>query len=332
MRHFGRRWQRFWFEPESTASLAILRIAVGFLSFAWALALLPDLYAFFSAHGVEPVPPGHLAAGSWGVLNFFPGYSVALVLYAAMLVASLCLLVGYRTRWASLVVFVAIISFENRAPSIWNSGDGLLRILTFLLMLAPAGESLSIDRWRTNRQQFWEFPRRAPWAMRLIQVQISVLYLSSVWLKLHGPEWRDGTAVSYAIRLQDFQRFALPHLLSHSLLFSSLMTYWTLAVELMIGILVWNRAARPLVLFLGVALHLGLDFNLRLGFFSEAILVSYLAFLSPVAAERGIVAVRYRTRGGLARVQTLPTGLASPVASWARRNWLGGATKDGEPG
>ena len=56
-------------------------------------------------------------------------------------------------------------------------------------------------------------------------------------------------------RLEDFQRYPLPAVFSHSPFFSSVMTYWTLAVELMVGILVWNRAARPLVLTLGVALH-----------------------------------------------------------------------------
>ena len=110
------------------------------------------------------------------------------------------------------------------------------------------------------------------------------------------------------------------------------MTYWTLAVELMIGILVWNRSARPLVLALGVALHLGLDFNLRLGFFSETIIVSYLAFLSPAVAELGILAVRDRARGGLVRARTLTPSVSVPVARWARWERLGGAPKDGEPG
>ncbi len=209
-----------------------------------------------------------------------------------MLAASLCLIVGFRTRLASVLVFVGVVSFEHRTPSIFNSGDGLLRNVLFFLMLAPAGASLSVDRLRQARDRFWEFPSRAPWALRLIQIQISVVYISSVWLKLHGPDWRNGTAVSYAARLQDFQRFVLPHALTHSLLFSSVMTYCTLAIELMIGILVWNRAARPLVLGLGVSLHFGLGFDLRLGFFSEIMVASYLAFLSPAMGERVVLAVR----------------------------------------
>src|SRR5262249_4135425 len=158
----------------------------------------------------------------------FPSYGAAVALFVALLLASLCLTVGYRTRLASVVVFVAVLSFEHRTPSIFSSADALLRILCFFLMFAPAGASLSVDRWRIARDRFWEFPARAPWALRLVQIQISVMYLSTVWLKLHGSDWLNGTAVSLVARLEDFQRYAFPWSLSHSLLFSTVMTYWTL--------------------------------------------------------------------------------------------------------
>ena len=301
MRRAAAAWERFWFTPQPTSSLALFRIAIGAVSFAWTLSLLPDLYAFFSANGVEPRPPVREPVGIWGVLNTFPNYSVAIALYVALLVASLCLLVGYRTRLANVIVFVGMVSFEHRAPSIWNSGDALIRILIFFLMLAPAGTSLSVDRWRRARDHFWEFPARAPWALRLVQVQISALYLSSVWLKLHGPDWLHGTAVSYAARMADYDRFPLPHVLSHSAVFSTAMTYWTIAIEISIGFLVWNRRVRPLVLTLGVVLHLVLGLTMRLGFFSETIITAYVAFLAPATATAAILAVRDRLHGFTAR-------------------------------
>jgi hypothetical protein len=91
------------------------------------------------------------------------------------------------------------------------------------------------------------------------------------------------------------------------MLVSSVMSYWTLAVELMIGILVWNKAARPVVLLLAVGLHLGIDMTLRIGFFSAAILTAYLVFLSPAAASAAVLAVRDRyLRFMAARTQRVP--------------------------
>ena len=45
----GERWSRFWFEPESTATLAVVRILFGFVVLEWSISLLPDLSTFFSS-------------------------------------------------------------------------------------------------------------------------------------------------------------------------------------------------------------------------------------------------------------------------------------------
>ena len=123
-----------------------------------------------------------------------------------------------------------------------------------------------------------------------------MLYVSTVWQKVRGVTWNDGTAVSYANRLDDLTRFPLPSFMTDSVTVSNLMTYLTLAGELSLGILIWNRTLRPYVIGLGVILHLGIDYSLRVGFFSYAIFAAYTAFIPPETAERAILAVRDRLR------------------------------------
>ena len=53
-------WERFWFEPLSTATLVLVRTAFGLLVFLWALSALPDATALFG-------PDGVLAASSLSV-------------------------------------------------------------------------------------------------------------------------------------------------------------------------------------------------------------------------------------------------------------------------
>ena len=166
---FRGAWTRFWFAPQPTSTVAVVRIAVGAVSFLWGLAMLPDVDAFFSTHGIEPVPVLH----SWGILQHYTSDTAVHVVYAAHLLGALAVLVGFRTRLASVVLFVTTFSFIERAPSVFNSGDGLLRMLVFFLMFMPAGESLSVDRWlRTRRthEPFWAFPALAPWGLRLAQI------------------------------------------------------------------------------------------------------------------------------------------------------------------
>jgi hypothetical protein len=186
---------------------------------------------------------------------------------------------------------------------IMNAGDGVVRSMAFFLMLAPAGAALSVDRYRKAPDRFWEFPARAPWALRLIQVQLSIGYLSAVWHKSHNELWTNGTAVSYALRMQDIHRFATPAFITHSELLVNTLTYGTFAIELSLGVLVWNRVARPWVLLCGVALHLGIDSSIMVGFFSYVMLAGYLSFVPPDTSARVILAVRDRVGRVLIRLQ-----------------------------
>jgi hypothetical protein len=290
-------WRRFWFEPEETSTLALVRIAFGLVVLLWTLSLVRDAEGFFSADGLlaQPDFPGR-AAASWGMLDLFEGEVAAVAVLVALTLAALCLIVGQDTRLAAVVVFIGVLSLERRNPFVFNSGDGLIRVIAFYLMLAPSGESLSLDRRRREGARFWEFPARAPWALRLMQVQLSIVYLSSVWTKLAGETWNNGTAVSFALRLDDLQRFEPPDALATSELAMNLLSYGTLAVEAALGVLVWNRTLRPYVLALGVVMHLSIDLSLRVGFFSLTLFVLYIAFLPPDGVSRRLLELRDRIR------------------------------------
>lgn len=284
-------WNRFWFERQETSTLALVRIALGLVVVAWTLSLSGDLFAFFATDGIQPSQPK--IAGGWGILRLAPGHVAVALLFAALLLAAVCMTVGLQTRLASLVVFVGLLSFERRSPLVFNAGDQLLRILAFYMVLAPSGSALSIDR-RLNGGRLLEFPVRSPWALRLIQLQLCFVYIGAVWAKVQGTTWNDGTAVSYALRLTDLQRLPIPSFVAHSVTVSALLTYGTLVIELSLGLLVWNRRLRPWVLGSGVLLHLGIDWSLRVGFFTLAVFVMYLAFLPPERASALIRAVPRR--------------------------------------
>ena len=286
-------WQRFWFAPQDTSTLAIFRIAFGLVALGWTATLAPNLSAFYGPHGIVPhqLPDG---PGAWGVLDLWHGSAAVAVLFAVTLAAATALTLGLFSRFAALLLWIGIVSFEHRNSLISNSGDGLVRNLAFFCMLAPSGAALSLDRLLKTREHFWEFPARAPWALRLIQLQISIGYLTAVWDKSGNALWRAGTAVSYSVRIQDIHRFATPIFITHSVLITELLTYGTIVTELAIAILIWNKTLRPLILILGVALHLSIDFSILVGFFSYAMFCGYLAFTPPDTAARLILAARDR--------------------------------------
>ncbi|MGH3937050.1 MAG: HTTM domain-containing protein [Pseudonocardiaceae bacterium] len=286
-------WNRFWFAPTATSTVAVLRIAYGILIVGWTLSLAPDLFAFFAVRGIVPEQLGNTL--SWyDPLWIFQSDVTIVIMFSLLLLAAIALTLGWHARVASGIVFLGICAFQSRNPLIFNAGDGLVRLLAFYMMLAPSGVALSLDRLRKTRDRFWEFPLRAPWAIRLIQIQLSVIYLSTVWAKLRGVTWNDGTAIHYALRIGDLRRFPVPSFIVDSPIVVNLLTWGTLGVELALGILVWNRTLRPWVLWIGVVMHLLIDYSILVGFFSFVILVAYIAFVPPETMSKVILAVRDR--------------------------------------
>lgn len=289
MSRLWRGWTTWAFAPVDCAPMAALRIAVGLLSLGWALSLLPDVDAFLSSDGLQPELPA-VSGGAW-VVDLVSPYAVVGVLA----LASVALALGWRTRVAAVVVAVLLLAVQRRDPFVLNSGDLLLREMALLVALMPAGEVWSLDARRRGESRL-----RAPWALRLLQLQISAVYLFSVTAKLRGGSWSDGTAVGIALQLEDLQRFALPDSVTQSLTVSAWLTYGTLVVEGALVVGLWLPRVRYLVMAAGASIHLGIEATLLIGWFSLAIVASYLAFV-PAAHLRAVVS---RVRG----VRRVPQG------------------------
>jgi hypothetical protein len=293
-------WDRFWFEPQSVSTLAVVRIAFAFIVVCWTASIGHDLFAFYSDAGVlpeQPDPGRLIGSGAWGPLGTFTSDGALLLTYFALFVGALFLLVGLKTRVAAVVVFVGLVALTRRNIWVLDSGDFLLRGIAFFIALAPSGAALSLDRRlrvRRHGPDAQPFPLRAAWPIRLLQIQVSILYLTAVWDKVAGATWRSGIAVSYVFRIENLERFPVPASIASSELISNVLTYGTLGVELALGILVWNRKLRPWVLLAGVGLHLGIDYAIRVGFFSYAIFVLYIAFIPPETMDRWLLALRER--------------------------------------
>lgn len=291
LKRVGSGWNRFWFTPTQTSTLALFRIAFGTIIFFWTLSLIPNLFAFFGSDGIMPNYP-ELGPGAWGLLQLSSSNGFLVAVLLMLLMAAAALAIGFYSRIAAVLVWVGVMAFSHRNPLIGNSGDELVGNLALFLALAPSGAALSVDRLRSAPGRFWEFPEKAPWALRLVQLQLSAVYLSAVWQKIQGQTWRDGTAVSYALRIADVGRVPTPEFITHSVVLSELMTFGTLALEASLGILVWNKVARPWVLGAGVMMHLGIDFSILVGFFSFTMICAYISFVPADTAARRILAFR----------------------------------------
>ncbi len=267
-----RRWA---FDPVDTAPMAALRVACGLLVLGWTVSLLPDAQAFLGNDGLTTGPVSG-TPGFW-TADLVSPYAVLALLAAS----SVALVLGWRTRVASVLVVALLIAVQRRNVYVLNSGDLLLRELALFVALMPAGACWSLDARRRGSS-----PPRAPWALRLLQLQVSALYLFSVTAKLGGDSWQNGTAVGKAVQLEDLQRLVIPESLATSVTVSALLTYGTLVAEAFLVVGLWLPRTRWWAMAAGVGIHLGIEATLLIGWFSLTVIACYLAFVPATVLRR----------------------------------------------
>jgi hypothetical protein len=268
-------WRRCAFEPVDTAPMAALRVACGILVLGWVASLLPDARTFLGADGVTPAAVRQGAG--WWTLPVSPYADCALLALAAV-----AMTLGWRSRISSAVVAFLMIVVQRRDIYVLDSGDQLLREMCIYVALMPSGETWSLDARRRPAQL------RAPWALRLLQVQISIVYLFALMSKLHGDEWQNGSAVGTVLQVGDLQRLTVPHAIANSVLASALLTYGTLITEGFLILGLWHPKTRWWAMGAGTAMHLGIEATLLTGWFSLTIISCYLAFFPASTLRKAV--------------------------------------------
>ncbi|MGI9644334.1 MAG: HTTM domain-containing protein [Ilumatobacteraceae bacterium] len=277
--------------PRLAWTLALVRVLYGLLLLAWTVSLLPDASVFLAEDGL--VAPEFASPVGWRWFDL-SSTTASLVALAALAAGAVSITIGWRPTGWLLLAFVLLVAIQRRDPLIINSGDILIRNLALLLALCPTGAALSVDRWRNHgRTSLWTAPMIAPWGLRLVQLQVVVVYFFAFWSK-SGGLWRNGTAVSTALRIDDLQRFPAPDWLVESVVLIAVATWGALAIELALATLLWVKHLRPLLIPLGILLHASIDSVLLVGFFGPAMIVGLLSFTDADWLDRKVAAFRAR--------------------------------------
>jgi hypothetical protein len=197
------------------------------------------------------------------------------------------LLLGYRTRLATVASWLLLLSLHNRNPLISQGGDDLLRMLVFWAMFLPWGRYYSMDA----RQQPATRPRPAPYvsaATAAYVVQLCLLYICTALLK-NAPEWRtEGTALYYALSLDQVLMplgkviYPYPELLR---MLTHVTFYTELFIPLLLFIPVYTSFFRLVFIGILTCFHLGISLTLFVGLFYLINLASLAGLLPPVAMD-----------------------------------------------
>jgi Vitamin K-dependent gamma-carboxylase. len=273
----------FFFKPQPVQNVALMRIVFGVLLVANWIMLWSHLEDFWGVSGLVSQQTADIYTSIY-TFNFFTYFPidarVPTILAIVNLLAAVGVLFGFFTRTSVAVAFLTLLSFHQRNIFILNSADLIFRNMLFFLMFTPCGLAYSLDRWIAVRRGkvHGPPPERAPWALRLIQIQFSMVYIATVMFKMKGEAWADGTAIYIATRLDEFAKSPMP-LLLNNLMVIKFLTWSTLVVELSLGTLIWIKEFRYWVLLAGVGLHFGIEMTMNIPLFEYIMMAGMIGMI-----------------------------------------------------
>lgn len=286
-------------------SLALLRVAIAVVVLIDIGARATDLTAHYTDQGVlrradlldvfsflHAWPACmHVMGGSlWSQVMFFG-------LHAAFAVA---LLVGYRTRLATFLVWLMTASVQLRNLYIGAGSDSELRMVLFWGFFLPLGAYYSVDSLR--RPTASRHPQWVSVGTVALYAQLAILYLATAYHKSLHPEWRDGTALAGALDDELWINYAGVLLLQFPEV-CRLLTHLVLALEFAAPVFLFVpffigpiRTATVIAL---VCMHAGFGIGLRVGLFPFVSGAAVLCFLPQWFWDRLMSRLRTPERLGL---------------------------------
>jgi hypothetical protein len=273
------RWLFGFGSPFTFGVFRILAASLCFINLAMVGLQFGDWY---TESGLSPVgfaPYNHGGIWRLSLLNQVADARITGAVYLLTMLASLSLAFGAFSRISAAVLFIGVASLHNRTMDILHSGDTLMRAWCFILLIGPSHAALSVDRWRRVRRGLLPVESVALWPHRLIAIQLAIVYLTTAWHKLLGTHWIDGTATWFTSQLTEFHRFPMPGFMSTQP-WIAIQTYYTLAIEIALGTLVFWRPARTWVVVGGLLLHAGIEYSMNIPLFAFIICAGYVGYYS----------------------------------------------------
>jgi hypothetical protein len=307
---FARRWNVFFHAPCDGRIVAAVRMAYAAVVLVHLAVLYPDLNLFFTDAGLLPMEVAQkiVSPYAWSIFFWLP--STAAVVHACFWVAvahAVLLLVGFVPRLNALLLFVWLLSFQVRNPIIQDGEDCLMRLMGFFIIFLPSGACWSVNRLLglaagtpLARGEPQPIRPSAPetactesacsgpafsvpgWPLRLLQIEMAAMFLSTALVKLSGHAWLSGTALYYVSRLDDhFGRFPTPAWVFDTPLLVAGITWFVLLAETLVPLLIWFRETRLPCLAVLLVFHLANEWTMNLFLFHWLMICGWIAFLTP---------------------------------------------------
>jgi hypothetical protein len=325
-------WSRFWFTPADPLPLGVVRIVTGLTALAWLVSLGNSTDAFFGLGGwfdrqayadAAALPQGPPRPFGWSALFLLGDRPAALRAAYGVAVGVVALFtLGVLPRLTAPLTWLAVASFGEN-PVAEADDLAVLGILSFYLAVGYGLTGLRGTGPLARRLlgpvtagPLWRPPGERPslganLALRLLQVHIAVVVVTSGLHKLQFGDWWAGVALWY--QLHPPLETTLAAARAHAgdavgyLRTLSLAAYVALAWQIAFPAFAWRRGARWLLLGGGAAGATASVWLYGMPVFGPAFLAGCVSYVSAEEWRRAAELLKQRARSATAADEPNPT-------------------------
>lgn len=264
-----------------------MRMGIALVILADLLIRAGDLSAHYSDAGMWPrqvLVNFGWKEGYWSLFLLSGSSAWALLLFGIQFLMALFLLVGYRTRLVTVLLWLLYISLHNRNLYLLQAGDDLLRLLLFWGIFLPWQNTWSIDQ-KQNRLA-------GPSSVAVLGYffLLASVYFFAAVLKTDKDWYSEGSAVYYALSLDQMRLAPFGNWLYQFPGLMKAVTRLVLIIEFLVPLLIlWPQKKghlRLIAFLLVLLLQAGIGATLYVGLFFVISCVAVLGLLPGTLLDR----------------------------------------------
>lgn len=267
---------------------SILRFLIGFF-------ILKDFFVFFVNRNFLFDKNGIVSYETYlDIINYynfnllnidFTNKNKVIIFLSIGILFSVFFMIGILQRISVIILYLLLFIFKIRNIYLLDGADNVISVILPFFLFINTYSLISKYEIIKNKIlckfRLYKINNLLSYYFSLaIMVQICIIYFFAGLHKLQGDVWRNGTALYYVLNSNDFSPTIFNQYITKSLFIVKLLTWFTIFFQLTFPFFVWFKKSQKLYILLGVILHIGIFFMMKIDNFSFILISCYSIFLS----------------------------------------------------
>ncbi len=251
-------WNLFWFSPMDPAVLKRFRIFSGLYLVMFYVMVFSHWNDWFQSSGI--LSGRFFPWNDYSLFSWLEPTGTIFPLWCLGFATGILYLFGIKTKIMTVILFLLQLSMVHRNPMVIGGGDFvMLPMLFYFIFASPRGEI---------------------WPLRMMQLQICLIYWLTLFGKVSGHEsWVSGEFMYHFLINPMWSHWPLPGILYYKAV-TVFMTWSVLLFQLSFPLLIWVKKTRRPVLLIALLFHLTIAVFVKQVFFlSFAMIICLTLFM-----------------------------------------------------